>query len=184
MPVNSTIHDAYMAARSGMARMLTRLVPPKEVDDILQDTYVRLCQAKSTDHIREPRSFLYRTARNLAFDHLKRAEVRLVDTEADTETGHQHSLAHDHDQPWEQSATQEEFGHFCDAVKALPPQCRRAFVLKKVYGYSIKEIAVELSISDKTVEKHIAQGIKRCTLYMRNIDAQSDDCSATGGQHE
>ncbi|AXR05494.1 RNA polymerase sigma factor [Salinimonas sediminis] len=180
MPVNKTIHDAFMATRSGIARMLSRLVPPKEVDDILQDTYVRLCQAKSTDHIREPRSFMYRTARNLAYDHLKRAEVRLVDSDADTEAYQISQLQYDSDEPRQQSASQEEFGHFCDAVKALPMQCRRAFVLKKVYGYSIKEIATELAISEKTVEKHIAQGIKRCTLYMRKVGATTDSAENRG----
>jgi DNA-binding CsgD family transcriptional regulator len=39
-------------------------------------------------------------------------------------------------------------------------------VLKKVYGYSQKEIALSLSISENTVEKHIATGIKRCSHYM------------------
>ena len=59
-------------------------------------------------------------------------------------------------------------------------QCRRAFVLKKVYGYSIKEIATELAISEKTVEKHIAQGIKRCTLYMRKVGATTDSAENRG----
>src|SRR5690606_20794216 len=45
-------------------------------------------------------------------------------------------------------------------------QCRKAFVLRKVYGYSQKEIADSLGISENTVEKHIATGIKRCTGYM------------------
>jgi len=39
-------------------------------------------------------------------------------------------------------------------------------VLKKVYGYSQKEIAIKLDISENTVEKHIATGIKRCTQFM------------------
>lgn len=184
MSVDKTIHNAYMLARNGMAKMLSRLVPPKEVDDILQDTYVRLCQVKDTSHIREPRSFLYKTARNLAYDHLKRADVRLID---DAIEAHDHLENHhgdDTDETLKQSANQQEFSHFCDAVRALPPQCRRAFVLKKVYGYSQKEIASELGISEKTVEKHIAEGIKRCTVYMRNIEqGNQPDRSQRGNQH-
>ena len=65
MPIETAIHNAYMSARGSMAKMLSRLVPPKEVDDILQDTYVRLCQAKSTEHIKEPKSFLFKTAKKL-----------------------------------------------------------------------------------------------------------------------
>ncbi|MBT5330464.1 MAG: sigma-70 region 4 domain-containing protein, partial [Porticoccaceae bacterium] len=38
--------------------------------------------------------------------------------------------------------------------------------LKKVYGYSQREIAEELGISENTVEKHVALGVKRCTLFL------------------
>ena len=77
MPIETAIHNAYMSARGSMAKMLSRLVPPKEVDDILQDTYVRLCQAKSTEHIKEPKSFLFKTAKNLAYDHLKLSLIHI-----------------------------------------------------------------------------------------------------------
>ena len=178
MSVDSTIHNAYMAARNGIAKMLSRIVSPKEVDDILQDTYVRLCQVKDTSHIREPRSFLYKTARNLAYDHLKRADVRLIDDaiEAIDELDSQQNDLED--ETTRQMASQQEFAHFCDAVRLLPPQCRRAFVLKKVYGHTQKDIASELGISEKTVEKHIAEGIKRCTVHMRKVQ-QSEDMAAS-----
>ena len=52
-------------------------------------------------------------------------------------------------------------------------QCRRAFVLKKVYGYSQREIAQELELSESTVEKHIANGVKRCTYFMMQRMAET-----------
>ncbi|GFD72193.1 sigma-70 family RNA polymerase sigma factor [Alteromonas marina] len=171
MPIETAIHNAYMSARGSMAKMLSRLVPPKEVDDILQDTYVRLCQAKSTEHIKEPKSFLFRTAKNLAYDHLKRAETRMVDDSVEVKAALESAINGAEDETFNSNATQQEFKLFCDAVRGLPKQCRRAFVLKKVYGYSLKEIAQELEISEKTVEKHIAEGIKRCTLFMRRQSA-------------
>ena len=51
-------------------------------------------------------------------------------------------------------------------MRRLPVQCRRVFVLKKVYSYSQKEIAEELGISEKSVEKHMALGLQRCRDYM------------------
>jgi RNA polymerase sigma-70 factor (ECF subfamily) len=45
--------------------------------------------------------------------------------------------------------------------------------LKKVYGYSQREIAAKLSLSESTVEKHISSGMKRCTLVMRKIQNNS-----------
>jgi RNA polymerase sigma-70 factor (ECF subfamily) len=45
------------------------------------------------------------------------------------------------------------------------------FVLKKVYGYSQREIARELGIAESTVEKHISLAVRKCSIYMRKLDA-------------
>ncbi len=166
--------------RARLARAVTGIVPPMEIEDIVQETYVRACQAGKKQEIRAPRSFLYKTARNLALDHMKKAETRLTVSGSDNqEIGFWEGqrLA---DETLEQVSADEEFSQFCDAVRHLPTQCRRAFVLKKVYGYSQREIAQELSLSESTVEKHIAQGIKRCTYFLmqRNKEVSS---STKGG---
>lgn len=168
--MDNKIHETYMAARNGVMKMVSRLVPPKEVEDIVQETYVRLCQVDKPQTIVEPKSFLYRTAKNLALDHLKKAETRLVDGIED-DSDDLGGLADNHvDSTFQSVASQQEFAHFCESVRFLPVQCRKVFVLKKVYGYSQKEIAKTMKISESTVEKHIATGIKKCTQYMMQID--------------
>lgn len=161
--------NIYLTLRSSLARTVTRLVPPREVEDIVQETYVRVCQIdRSGGEIDQPRAFMYRVARNLALDHVKRADNRLVSSLDDEDTPQSTSewelLA---DQTFEQASSDEEFSLFCKAVRHLPQQCRRVFVLKKVYGYSQREIAAQLNISENTVEKHVASGIKRCTYFMQ-----------------
>jgi len=147
-----------------MASMLSRIVPPKEIEDIVQETYVRICQMDKREPIEQPKSFLMKTARNLAYDHLKKAETRLTDgVENDCDFDVEALI---HDEVFKSIASNEEFAHFCEAVRQLPVQCRRVFVLKKVYGYSQKEIAKEMKLSESTVEKHIAVGFKRCASYM------------------
>ena len=41
---------------------------------------------------------------------------------------------------------------FTEAVATLPPQCQRVFVMKRVYGYSQRDIAARLKISESTVK--------------------------------
>lgn len=179
--MDSKIHNAFMTARNGVMKMVSRIVPPKEVEDIVQETYVRLCQVEQPQTILEPKSFLYRTAKNLALDHVKKAETRLVDGLLDDAKTHNddHSAPFHtqsdakEDATFENVVTQQEFAHFCESVRFLPVQCRRAFVLKKVYGYTQKEIANTMQISESTVEKHIAMGIKKCTQYMMQLDDAS-----------
>ena len=165
-PTQDSIANVFVALRSTLARAVSRLVPPKEVEDIVQETYVRVCQVETPEQIQFPRSFMLRTAQNLALDHLKRAETRLsvsLDDDLDLALVGFTTRA---DETFDRVAANQEFGFFCEAVRQLPLQCRRAFVLKKVYGYSQKEIAIKLDISENTVEKHIATGIKRCTQFM------------------
>ena len=171
MSEKENVRAVFMTLRRYLARAVSRIVPPRDIEDIVQETYVRVCQVDQPEAIRHPRSFLYRTACNLALDHAKRAEFRLADSWADTsadsmddgpELEHQRSG----DDTYDQVAARQEFEFFCEAVRQLPVQCRRAFVLRKVYGYSQKEIAEALSLSENTVEKHIAYGIKRCGYFM------------------
>ena len=156
-----------MSLRASLARAVMTIVPPKEIEDIVQETYVRVCQIEKKERITEPRSFLFRTARNLALDYAKQAETRLTGGVDDLDSlvpGGGDGLA---DETLGAVTSSEEFALFCESVRALPVQCRRAFVLKKVYGYTQREIAREMKISEKTVEKHISKGIKRCTYFMK-----------------
>ena len=154
----------FLSIQDKLAQAVSSIVPPKDIEDIVQETYVRVCQVDHDYTINHPRSFLFKTARNLALDHVKRAETRLVSSVEE-----ELNLAEDDrwdDEIFEQVASKQEFAYFCEAIRQLPVQCRRAFVLKKVYGYSQKEISKELGIAESTVEKHIALGMKRCTYYM------------------
>ena len=162
--------DTYMALRGRIARLVMGIVPPKEVEDIVQETYVRMCQVENKDAIREPHSFIFRTARNLALDHVKRAESRLTaGTDAIDELPAADFLSSPEiDATYAQVASDEEFLLFCEAVRELPKQCRRAFVLKKVYGYTLKEIVAEMGVGQPTVETHIVNGTKKCVQYLRN----------------
>ena len=167
MTKENTLHNSFMAVRQTMLRVISRIVPPRAVEDIVQETYVRICQIENKEAIKQPRSFLLKTAKNLAIDHLKRAEVRLVDA-VDDMAEFEHFVSAD-DAIYQQVATDEEFSQYCQAIRQLPIQCRKVFVLKKVYGYSQKEIVKKLSISESTVEKHIALGVKRCTYFMMQL---------------
>lgn len=169
MSNDTLMYKAYLASRNSISRLVARIVPPHEVEDIVQETYVRICQIEKKESITSPKSFMYKTAKNLALDYQKQANVRLVDGIDNIESLDHLLSEHQKDEMYENTLSDNEFSHFCEAVRQLPIQCRKVFVLKKVYGYSQREIAAQLSISESTVEKHISTGMKRCTLFMRNI---------------
>lgn len=163
-----SIQNIYLGLRTSLARAVMGIVPPREVEDIVQETYVRVCQVKHPENIRQPRSYLFRTARNLALDYLKRSETKYTEGMDEQDIDALIDGRENDDSTFEQVASNQEFALFCEAVRHLPVKCRRVFVLKKVYGFTQIEIARELNISIGTVEKHISQGIKRCTYFMQH----------------
>lgn len=177
MPIDERLASLYLSMRGSLARAVTSIVPPGDVEDIVQETYVRVCRASVANEIRSPRSFMLKTARNLALDHVKRAGFRLVDPIDDANSAERESILPIAQDTLDQVCAYEDFSIFCASVRNLPVKCRRAFVLRKVYGYTQREIAEEMQISEKTVEGHIANGITRCK---RMISKQREGGSATG----
>jgi RNA polymerase sigma factor (sigma-70 family) len=164
-PSNSAgVSGSYLEHKSILKRYLSRfLTSPDDIDDVLQETFLRAFQAEGKDaKIRSPKAYLTRIARNIALKELDKRSTLVfgyLDEVATPETWGS--------TPTEQQAAEHErIAVFCKAAASLPVQCRRAFLMCKVYGYSHQEIAQELGISVSTVEKHLASGLRRCNEYM------------------
>ena len=165
------LNKLYLIMRGGIASMVSRYVPPDDVDDIVQETYLRLCRVALVDEIKNPRAYIYRIARNLALDSLKKADnAQTVPFIEDFPEPGSRS-----DEVIRQVESAERFGHFFESVRRLPAQAQRVFVLKKVYGFSQRRIAADLGISQSTVEKHVALASRRCSRYMRRFDSTGPD---------
>lgn len=164
MAAEHGIASIYMACRGLMARTVRRIVGQSDVEDILQEAFVRSFEAESRQTIRDARAFLMRTARNLALDHVSRAAYRTTGPlNPDDEEQYIDGTA----QPDAQVDAERRFIMFCQAVGSLPEQCRRVFVLHKVYGMSHEEIASKLGIAPSTIQKHIAKGLLLCFEQMQ-----------------
>jgi DNA-directed RNA polymerase specialized sigma24 family protein len=55
-----------------------------------------------------------------------------------------------------------ELAIVAELARGLPAECRQVFTLRKVYGYSGKEIAGRLGIPEHAVEEHLIQAARRC----------------------
>lgn len=162
---------AFLGYRPVLSRIISKILKRTDtnVEDIVQDTFLHCYEAASGQEIQFPKSFMARTATNLALNRMQRAEVRLVDQVEDLDSLDVYSTGYPLDNPVEACcAAREQLEDFCRAVETLPGKCRRAFLLKKVYGLSQSEIARQMGISDSTVEKHVAKGLLLCLEYMNH----------------
>lgn len=135
-----------------------------DLNDIIQEAYLRVFRAHQKREIKTPKAFLFATARNLALNAIRASSVRGEQWSSRVEDL---DLLDDGEDIVETIARNQELETLTIAIQSLPRSCRRIFTLCKVYGMAPKEIALELGISLPTVYTQLAIGVDKCSDYMR-----------------
>lgn len=129
-----------------------------DVEDMLQDVYVRVCEAAFRELPHSSRAFVFTTARNLLIDRARTARVIPIEIADDLgafeiaaeEPGAERSIT-----------AREELRLVWDALDRLSPRCREVVVLRRIEGISRRQIAIRLGITEATVAEHLAKGMNR-----------------------
>jgi RNA polymerase sigma-70 factor (ECF subfamily) len=170
------VETAYIDNQRGLRRFIARMFGRScDVDDIAQETFLRAVAAERRGRIENPKAYLYQAARNVALTELSKKSRQIVDYIEDAtlrEVSSEEPSAEAH------AIGRERLAMFCEALATLPPQCRKVFLMRKIHGYSHKEISRRLGISVSTVEKHLAAGLTRCAAYIRNQEAAAPGAAA------
>jgi RNA polymerase sigma-70 factor (ECF subfamily) len=175
----STILQAYLENEVALKRFLRRFIKSREgADDLAQEAFLRAFAAESERLIVSPKAFLFKVAKNLALNELARQSSATTEPLGDFEG---QEVLQDSSQVAVDDAVdgRERIRVLARAIAALPPQCAKVFVLRKMQGLSQKEIAARLDISVRTVENHVALGLVRCRAYMRAHGGVSDQGSGS-----
>ncbi len=151
-------HEGMLRAWLG-----SRFTAGLDLDDIIQDAYLRVFRAHQEREIRAPKAFLFATARNLALNAVRASKVRGEPWSSPVEDL---DLLDETEDFVETIARNQELERLTLAIQTLPRSCRRIFTLCKVYGMAPKEISNELGVSLPTVYTQLAIGVDKCTDYM------------------
>ncbi len=142
----------------------TRFPAIDDVDDVVQETFSRLIKAHESGPIVNPRAFLFVTARNFALNQLR--HMRYTRPQGG-ESIDPLSIVDEVTSPPESVAKQEELRHLVQAIQSLPKRCRQVVTLRKIYGFSQKEVAEKMGISVHTVEAQSVIGLHKCIAHFR-----------------
>lgn len=163
----SEILNAFLRNEAAIRRFLNRRrVNAAAADDLLQETFLRGFAAELKNEIREPKAYLFQIANSLVLENVRRNSRS--PTQALEDCGGTDVL------PDEDQAAAEEWlegrrklALFVRAVAELPPQCRKAFLMRRIDGLQYKQIANRMNISVSAVEKHVTTALLKCNAYLR-----------------
>jgi RNA polymerase sigma-70 factor (ECF subfamily) len=144
------------------AWLLARFPTLADVDNLVQEALMRVCNARATAPIHSPRALLFTAARNLALDTVRRQQVVPMEPLTDDVTSFVVAEGAD---VVASVSKQEELEVLTNAIQSLPERCRQVLTLRTAYGMTQKQIAARLGVSESTVEKAMAQAIRSCAQF-------------------
>jgi len=134
-----------------------RLHDPEAAQEVAQEAYeqifIRANAAEAADLRAAPlnhlRSYLFKTAQNIAFDRLRMRRRRLRDAHLLS----QHAQLDDALSAEGSCIQQQEWIRLRQAVQELPARCRDAFLLVEFECLAVEDVAVRTGVKPNTVNQ-------------------------------
>lgn len=129
-----------------------------DAEDAAQEAYLRALQLANPEEIRDPRRYILRMASNLFVDRRRKdkREARIFEHAVNSDLSPDDGI-----DPERILAGKQALGGIMEAIEALPPRCREAFVLHRFDNLNYSAIGKRMGISISMVEKHIAEAMAR-----------------------
>lgn len=148
------------------------MVDQSDVEDVIQESYCRLSALNDVSHIQSGRAYFFQTARRIVLDQMRRSKIVRIEAVSEIDAL---NVVLDEPSPERIASGRRELARVQGFIAALPDRCRRIFEMRKIHGYSQKEIAAELGVSETIVENDVSLGLR---LILRAV-AEED-----GAPHE
>ena len=154
---------------SGLCGYTESLVGMKEVaEEVVQDVFFNIWKNRESLRIRQSfKSYLYRAAFNNSMMHLRkmRREHFMEDTSGP-------EPRQDAPDPAQLIQLDEVSALIKQTLDGLPERTREIFRLNRQEGLKYREIALKLSISEKTVEANMGKALKALRNSMEKYEQE------------
>ncbi|HSZ75160.1 MAG TPA: RNA polymerase sigma factor [Rhizomicrobium sp.] len=128
-----------------------------DIADLRQDVYERVCDAAQKEIPASAKAFVFRVARNLLIDRVRKEHVVPIEAMADLDAL---EVAIDMPGPEHNVIARDELRRLQAALDRLPPRCREALVLGRIEGLTGRQIAQRMSVTEQAVSIHIDHAIR------------------------
>lgn len=136
-----------------------------EAEDIVQDTLIKVWNKRDTwEDIGSIEAFSLTIARNLALDHIKKAENKNYSLDTMVEQ------VDDAYGPYEQVMRMDRMRLVRELVDALPEKQRSCMQLRDFEGKSYKEVAIVLGMTEEQVKVNIFRARQTIKKRFKEFD--------------
>ncbi|SEN10179.1 RNA polymerase sigma-70 factor, ECF subfamily [Duganella sp. CF517] len=144
---------------------------PAEIDDVVQEVYYKVLMLGSMAHVREPKAFLVRTAKNVVIDRLRREAIVSIEAMASLD-----ELEIEDGSPSPERVVQarSELKWVIGLIANLPERCKAVFRARRIYGLSQIETAQTLGISEGIVEQETMKGMNLIAQMVARVGLHED----------
>lgn len=141
-----------------------RFINNKEIaEDIVQDIFFEVWSHHEKIHLHDKKavkSYLFKSVYNRSINLINSGILHETSIEDTNEDHIIETYLSQYIPNQEQSLLLKELeGEIAGFVETLPPQCKKIFVLSRTDGLKNKEIAEQLGVSIKAVEKQISKAL-------------------------
>ena len=136
--------------------------------DLVQNIFIKIWESPLSVNIENPESFLYQMVRNASLNYIRHLKVvdNLKSRVKDQCLGEElYYIDLVGNQPYILIEKELE-GRIMEVMNSLPEKCLAVFQMSRIDGLKNHEIADQLGISIKTVEKHISKALQ---IYRLNF---------------
>ncbi|PEQ14013.1 hypothetical protein B2G71_04965 [Novosphingobium sp. PC22D] len=154
----ASLASLFLAYRRELLAFLSRRLRDRQLAaDMVQDVYLRLAERGDARDYANGRAYLFRIATNLAIDHERRrtrlASVYASDAEAE-------AIADDKPDSERLLDARDRLDRVRAALAELPELTQQIVRLVRIEGHSYAQTARLLRISESSVQKHLAAGVR------------------------
>ncbi|MDJ0450684.1 methanobactin precursor domain-containing sigma factor [Methylocystis sp. JR02] len=154
---SSTLERLFRNHHRALTSRAKRLIGAHEAEDIVQEAYLKMLEKGDWENVTNVRSYLSKTASNIAIDWLRRERARSKSIANDVAFT---QLASGEASVAVASIESDPMFHLRMILGHLPPDCLRIFLLSRVLGHSHAEVAKETGLSVRTVYRCINRALE------------------------
>lgn len=154
-----------MQFRPALQRFFSKRVKEHhEVDDLVQDVFVRLVRKVNADGSQIVAGYVFQTAQSVLNDWLRKRQVRQASVHEEIKTDLPGLM--DDSTPERVLVGKQSLAKATAAVLELPEVTRTIFLLRRLEGMRYRDIAKRLVMPMSTVEKHMARAVAHLDLRL------------------